>query len=114
MTDAHDGFARRLDRIDRRHARLARGYASEVGRDGLIVFRPRPRRPTFPVKGLLLVVIGFFLFKALILAHLGAETYAVRVAALQAGNPVERAGAWAMQADPLSQAVSARIRPLLR
>lgn len=114
MTDAYQGFDNRLYRIGRNRDRMAQGYTSHIGRDGLIVFSPRRRREGFPIKGLGMLVIGFFCFKGLILAHLGDAVYAARVDTLAAGSPVEQAGAFMMQAEPVSLGIAQYIRPFIK
>ena len=53
-------FERRLQEIGKKRARLADGYVSKVNKDGLVVFRPKRREGGFPIKGLALLVLGFF------------------------------------------------------
>jgi len=115
MTNAYDGFDKRLRRIGRTRARMARGYTSKVSKDGLIVFRPgREKRSGFPLKGLLLLVFGFFCFKALIIAHLGETVFTQRVSTLATGSVIEQGGAFMMQADPVSLTLAQYVRPLVQ
>ena len=114
MADMFNQFDDRLRRIEAGRTRLKRGYSLTVDRDGLIVARPRPMRRGFPVKGLVLLVAGFFAFKALLIAYLGVVTYQDRVSALQNGASIERAGAWFMQSDPISASLAQKIRPFIR
>lgn len=111
MSHAYKTFDTRLKRIGRSRARLAQGYSSKVGKDGLIVFRPKRRAQGFPIKGLLMLAIGFFCFKGLIIAHLGELVYVDRVTALAQGSVVEQAGAYMMHIDPVSQAIAQKVRP---
>jgi hypothetical protein len=106
MADIHHGFAKRLRRIDLKHARLERGYIGKVREDGLIEFRPKRRVPAIPLRGLLYLVFGFAFFKAVVLAHLGGVTYQERLAGLAAGNPLERAGAYVMRPDPVTRMIA--------
>ncbi|MDT8328812.1 MAG: hypothetical protein RQ750_15745 [Roseovarius sp.] len=114
MSDAFQGFDTRLKSIDRNRARLERGYTSKVGKDGLIVFRPKRRHGGAPVRGVLYLVAGFLFFKAVIIAHLGASLYEERLAQLSQGSTVEQVGAVVMQPDPLSMMVAAKLRLVLR
>ena len=116
MTHAPLHFDKRIRRISRRHNRMASGMDAYVASDGLIITRPKRRgiAGSLPLKGLALLVIGFIGFKGLLLAHLGAESYDQRVALLQEGTAVEKAGAWFMQADPLTQWTAGEIGPVLR
>lgn len=113
MTNAYKSFDKRLRRIGRNRARLVQGYTSKVGKDGLIVFRPKRSEGGFPIRGLVFLVIGFFCFKAVIIAHLGETIYNQRVDALASGSVVEQAGALAMQAEPVSLTIAQLIRPLV-
>lgn len=114
MADIQYGFAKRLRRIDLKHARLERGYMGKVRDDGLIEFRPKSRFPSIPVRGLIYLVIGFAFFKAVVIAHLGGVTYQERIALLAQGSIVEQAGAYVMRPDPLSGMFAAYLAPFLR
>lgn len=114
MANAAQGFDRRLKLIGKKRARLADGYVSKVGKDGLIIFRPKRRSGGFPIMGLALLVLGFFVFKGLILAHLGASTFEARLADLSQGSVVEQAGAWVMQPDVVSQTIAQQVRPFVK
>ncbi|RKF14214.1 hypothetical protein D6850_12150 [Roseovarius spongiae] len=94
--------------------RMANGYVSKVGRDGLIVFRPKRRKRPVPVRGLMLLVVGVLCFKGLIMAQYGNAIYDARVADLRTGTTVEQVGALIMQADPISQFIAERAAPLFR
>lgn len=108
MADAQiRDFEKRVRQIDRRHNKLARGYVHLVERDGLLVpeeasFKSRG----FPLRAILLAVIGFVLFKAIIVSQVGLSSYASRLENLAEGGAVEQAGAWLMQIDPLTLAVA--------
>ena len=114
MAHAANGFDRRLKSIGKKRARLADGYVSKVGKDGLIIFRPKARSGGFPIKGLALLVLGFFVFKGLILAHLGEGTFEARLATLSQGSVVEQTGAWIMQPDVVSQTIAQQVRPFVK
>lgn len=113
MAQANVPFDKRLKRIVRRHDRMARGVVKTVNADGLIVARPRMYKPRFPLKGLLVLIIAGFLFKGFLFAYLGEAAYADRVAALQQGSVMEKAGAWVMQADPATVYLSGAIQNIL-
>lgn len=99
-------FNSRLKSIVRRHDRMKHGVAHVMTRDGLIVARPRRRMPSFPLGGVLTLLVTAFLFKGLMYFSAGALAYADRVASLQDGNMMERAGAWVLQADPATVMVA--------
>lgn len=119
MSDAaksYKAFDARLKGIAKRKTRLERGYKSQVSRDGLIIFRPHKRAiaPRVSFRGLFYIVFGFFLFKGMIMAHLGSTIYAQRVATLQDGTLIEQAGGFVMQPDQVTQAIAVQLRPFLK
>ncbi|WP_373051104.1 hypothetical protein, partial [Thalassovita aquimarina] len=97
-----------------KRTRLRRGYVTVVGRDGLIVTKPRRMRRRFPVRGIMLLALGFMGFKALLMAHLGFGIYLDRVENLQKGGMVEQAGAVLMAPEPVSQLLAVQLRPYLK
>jgi hypothetical protein len=110
MSDAFYDFDNRLRRIHKSRVKLAKGYVSVVGDDGLIMVKPQRKRSGFPLRALAFVVVGFLGFKIMILAALGLPVYEDRVDTLRGGSTVERAGAWVMQADPVSVMLAQKIR----
>lgn len=114
MADAFNEFDERLRRIDRKRKRLRRGYVTVVGRDGLIVTRPRRMRRSVPARGIAILVVGFLGFKALLMAHLGFGVYLDRVEDLAKGGMVEQGGALLMTPDPVSQFLAIQLRPYLK
>lgn len=114
MADNHDAFEGRLQRIEKMHRQLASGYVLHVQDDGLIVARPRRARATIPVRGIVLFIAGFLLFKGVLIASLGQVTYDDRVTALAGGSLLERAGAWVMLADPISRDIGGFLAPAFR
>jgi len=105
-------FEKRVRRIRKSHARLARGYVTSINHDGLIIARPRRAGFVFPFRGLFFACLVLLAFKGFVMASLGAETYEDRVSRLAAGNAVERAGAFVMAADPITNWVSAQFAKL--
>ena len=104
MSSAHLPFDKRLGRMDRKRRKMARnGVVHSINHDGLIVARARRRAPRFPLKGLFLVFMAVMFFKAFLLASLGERVYDQRVTLLAEGSHIEQAGAWVMQADPLTR-----------
>ncbi|KNG94777.1 hypothetical protein [Pseudaestuariivita atlantica] len=101
MANTFASFDKRLRQIDRKNRKLARGYRNKIMPNGLI--QPKAvRRFHFPLKGFLLLVAGFFIFKAFMLASVGPVTYEDRLAVLGEGTAVEQGGAWMMQVDPVT------------
>ncbi len=113
MTYVSNGFANRLKTVERKRARLARGYECKVGSDGLIVFRPKRRHRSLPVRGVLLMMIGFFGFKGVILAQIGSAVYQQRVDALAEGSWFEQFGSMIMQIDPIATEFARLFAPFL-
>ncbi|TDK51784.1 hypothetical protein [Antarcticimicrobium luteum] len=106
-------FGRRVDRLAKKHWALSHGAVTVMRPDGLLVTAPARRRRHLTLRILLLCAVGLFVFKALLLATVGSATYEDRVTRLSAGNAAEAAGAWVMQADPLSRGLAAQIRNIL-
>jgi len=113
MADTFASFDNRLRKIDSKHRKIALGYTTRVGDDGLIVIRPRRRGIRVPLKGLALLVLGFFGLKGLMLAQIGIQGYSERVGTLQQGSIVENLGAWIMQADAFTIWVAQQVAPLI-
>lgn len=114
MTDTQNGFADRLKAVQRKHVRLAQGYDCKVGRDGLIVFRPKRRKASFPIRGLVLAVLAFVCFKGLVMAQIGPALYQSRVDTLGEGAVFERIGAFVMQADPVTVYIAETLAQVFR
>ncbi|ETX29853.1 hypothetical protein [Roseivivax isoporae] len=107
MDDSLKNFEKRHRDIRRKHRRLARGYVTRLQPNGTIVHEPSRDVSGVVAWPLMLLVATFFGFKALLLAQLGAETYASHLATLSQGNFAEQAGAVIMGADPLTRAIIA-------
>lgn len=114
MLDPQAQFNKRLTTLGRKHSAMSRGYTTTVRSDGLIVVKPkRSLGRNFPVKGLLALVFGFFVFKAIMLASLGEITYNERVAKLDQGSALEQSGAWVMQIDLATRFFAGFLEPLI-
>lgn len=111
-------FDERIGRIDRKHRQMERGYRPEMDDTGLIQMRPNSSvRRAFvkpPFRAIGLFIIGLTLFKAVLLVDLGPSNYASRIDMLREGAIWEKAGAWAMQADPVTKAIADQVSPYLR
>ncbi|MEM8577285.1 MAG: hypothetical protein AAGF60_05500 [Pseudomonadota bacterium] len=114
MIETKEHFSARLKGLGRKHEAMAGGYTTHLRSDGLIVVKPRGarRKRTSPLKAVILAALGFCAFKAYAVQSMGDLVYTDRVAKLEAGTPVERAGAWAMQIDPLTAAMTRAITSL--
>ncbi|MFQ6553888.1 hypothetical protein AAD018_016230 [Aestuariibius insulae] len=64
----------------------------------------RPRRTSlrFPVRGVVWLAIFLFMIKAFLLFHHGQAGYDQRVSQLVEGTAFEKAGAFVLDADPVS------------
>lgn len=116
MVETRDDFAKRLNVLGRKHNKMTNGYTTKVGKDGLIVVKPKRRalRGGGAVKLLLLIALGFFGFKAFTLAAVGPVTYNERLSKLENGTVVEQVGAKALAIDPLTAAVADTVGPVMR
>ena len=114
MSDGRTEFKRRVDSILRRHQSLTNGYTATLREDGLIVVHPRRLHFKMPVRGFVLLMVAFMLFKGFMLASLGAQPYTERLFALQSGTMFERAGAFVMGVDPVSQNVAKVLSTVLK
>lgn len=112
--ETYDHFQKRLKGLGRKHAKMTRGYHTKVGKDGLItVVTKRPRR-NLPFKGLILMAVGFFAFKAFMLAAVGPVTYNERLAELEGGTAIEQGGAKLLGIDPVTNILATFAGPILR
>mmetsp|Transcript_5506 Transcript_5506/g.8841 ORF Transcript_5506/g.8841 Transcript_5506/m.8841 type:complete len:117 (-) Transcript_5506:453-803(-) len=116
MVETQVHFQKRLSTLGRKHAAMAKGYDMQMRRDGLVVVKAKRAgmRRFFPLKGLMLLVLGFFVFKAFMLASLGDLTYNERVAKLNQGTVIEQAGAQVMAIDPATAFIAGFMGPLVR
>ncbi|MEK0162540.1 hypothetical protein VWZ88_15280 [Phaeobacter sp. JH20_36] len=114
MGEHSNNFYARLDRLERKHGAMARGYTAKVRADGLIVVAPRRVQSRISGRSLILFVAAFLLFKGFLMAALGFGSYDYRVDQLRAGTGLEKAGAFVMQRDPVSQFLAEKIGPVLR
>jgi hypothetical protein len=113
MLQATVTFDKRLKQILRRHSRMSNGVVVSVNAQGLIVASPRLYKPSFPLSNLVIVLTIGFLVKGFLLAGVGEEAYAERIAQLQTGSMIEQMGAVVMRSDPLTVIVSNGIATIL-
>lgn len=107
MAVSESSFGERILKIEeQRSSRVKNGYIHEMRADGLIVARPRAYKPSFPLRGLLMVVVGFVLFKTLVVMSVDEATYDERMTALHDGTTIEQVGAYFMQDDPLTSGLA--------
>lgn len=113
MTGKQLEFDQRVTRLSKKHQKLSRGYRATLRSDGLVVMKPQRVRSGVPAKILLLCLLGFFAFKAFLLANLGQSAYQYRVDSLAQGTSVEKAGAWIMQVEPVSEFFAIQLNKIL-
>lgn len=108
-------FYNRVDRIQKARAN-GLGFEAE-GTLGRSFYTRKSRRMRIKIpflRQIVAIVICSTAMKAVFLYQLGAESYNDRVAKLMAGEGFDRLGGWAMQADPVTVALSNRLGQLLR
>ena len=96
-------FGSRIQKIERHHRKLAKGYVKTMNPDGLVVARPNRRSSGLPARGLLLTLAAMLVFKVFLLAQIGIEDYNDRISVLENGSGPEKVGAFAMKLDPVTQ-----------
>ncbi|MCT4611175.1 MAG: hypothetical protein OIF55_21400 [Amphritea sp.] len=107
-------FEKRQQAMHRKHARLARGYTTKIDKNtGVITHVPEAQSAGFGLKLLLVILPGFLVFKAFVLAWLGGEAYQQHVQDLALGSEFEQAGAWLMQVDPITAKLAALIASVI-
>lgn len=107
-------FYGRLGRIENIH-RAGGGFEAD-GTLGMSYYnsrRQRGRRRTGWLAPLALVAMAVLGLKAAVHATIGEELYEERVAELRAGGGLHQAGAYVLQADPLTVAISEKIGALI-
>jgi hypothetical protein len=114
MVETHQQFWKRVNHLSQKHKAMANGYYTTIRNDGLVIARPRRRDAGFPVKYVLALTVMFFLLKAFMLSANGSVTYQTRLNTLGNGTIVERAGAWVLKVDPITQMLANKIGPVLR
>ncbi|MCV2867949.1 hypothetical protein OEW28_04855 [Defluviimonas sp. WL0002] len=107
-------FYGRVDRIQRVHA--AGGGFEAQGTLGMFHYnalRKKRRRATWLMPALL-VCVTVLLIKAGVMATIGPELYQDRIAMLQQGNALDRAGAYVLEAGQATVWLSEIIRGVIR
>ncbi len=115
MVDRHRrDFQGRLGRIEYTHE-AGGGFEAE-GTLGMSYYNSRRRRRRMPrLLGVLTVMaVVLILLKAGMHVAVGADAYEYRVAAMKAGTQTDRFGAYILQADPVTLALAAQLRRIIR
>lgn len=106
MDSSQREFYKRTERLKRRHRAMGNGYAATLRSDGLIVVEPRKFQFKLPLRGFVLLMGAFMLFKGFMLSHLGDDTYLARLDILNTGSNFGQAGAFVMGIDPITRVVA--------
>lgn len=108
-------FENRVKRVQkRRNSSLTAGYLMSDNLDGFAVARIRKVERRSPLAGLIFALVLVIAAKSVTVAYVGETAYAEQISRLAQGTAAEKMAAFAMQADPLTTALAARIAPLLK
>lgn len=114
MVETHDHFVKRLTHLGQKHQKMTHGYTTKVGKDGLIVVRPkRTARNASGIKVVALALAMFFTLKLVMVIVAGPASYTERLQSLETGTAFERVGAAVLHIDPVTQAIVDKIGPYL-
>lgn len=98
-------------RVARVQSARAQGFGQEAaGSLGRSYYGRRRRRSIPLVKPVLMAAVCVIGLKGTIHYYIGDGVYGDRVAALHAGDDMDRIGAWLMAADPVTLWVSERLQ----
>ena len=113
MSEQIYDFHERVHRINRKRAKANRSMRSTfVDSDGYVIVRAKSRARGLPFLGLLLLTMGFFALKSVMIAQLGQEAYDLRIQeVVGAESLLTQTAAWALQADGLSLALVPYVTP---
>ncbi|KIN73428.1 hypothetical protein [Sulfitobacter guttiformis] len=115
MVYTKQDFNSRVNSHAKKSARRGKNaFVTRIDNNGVVVVKAKRRGRHFPLKGALLMVLGFFCFKALMLSANGPESYSERLALLENGTVVEAMGARVLGIDPVTQFLADQIGPLFR
>ncbi|SHJ32767.1 hypothetical protein SAMN05444000_10786 [Shimia gijangensis] len=115
MTDSYDDFQNRVSRIYKKREKRSffrkntRAVYS-VNQDGYTVIRGAKYRKPIPWTGLIFVLAAFFGVKGTIISQVGPDIFQSQIANGESAGWVEKAGAWTMQPDPISDWVAKKIK----
>lgn len=106
-------FEKNVRTIARKNRRIARGHTTYIDETGILRKRATESVASgLPIKGLLTMVLGFILFKSVVLASIGEASYGQRLDLLTSGTPFEQVGAWALGIDPVTAIIGGMLNPL--
>ena len=111
MDQAQKNFYKREQALRRKHIRMSQGYVTRMSKNGTIEQVPDSKAGGTGVRLILKAALVVLAFKVLAFAWLGETQYLNNVDALSQGAIYERAGAWIMQADPVTRTLAGFIMP---
>ncbi|MEC3859686.1 hypothetical protein VK792_00195 [Mesobacterium sp. TK19101] len=100
MADALRNFDKRARAVETTHKKLAQGYVTKLGRDGVMRHKPKVRLSFISPRAIVYLALVFTAFKGFLLSNLGEATYTAHLADLGQGGFVDRAGGFLMGVDP--------------
>ncbi len=115
MVYTKEDFNSRVVSVDKKSSRRGKNaFVTRIDNNGLLIVKAKPRRMRLPVRGVSLMVLGFFCFKALALSANGPQAYEDRLTLLQNGTTIEAVGARVLSIDPVTQFIADQVGPLFR
>ena len=105
MDASHREFAARVSRVTKRHTAMGAGYTATLRGDGLIVVKPRAIRFKLPVRGFVLLMVAFMIFKGFLLAYMGEAEYAAKLTTLKTTTYGD-ISAFIMGVDPVTDVIA--------
>jgi hypothetical protein len=115
MVYTKDDFNARVGAVDKKLSRRGRhAVVAHVTKNGVIYRKAKRGRTGLPLRGVIVMGVSFFCFKALLLSANGPAAYEERLALLQEGTVIEAMGAWVLGIDPLTQFIADQAGPLFR
>lgn len=113
MADAIRKFEKRARALESKHRKLANGYVTHMDRDGVMRHRPISRFRILRPRGILMLIVGFLVFKGFLLSQMGAEAYGLRLQSLAEGGMLNRAGAVILADDPITTLIAGMLDRVL-
>lgn len=111
MDQAQQSFYKRQETLRRKHMRMSQGYVTRMNKNGVIEQVPDRHFSGMGLRLVLRLALVVMAFKVLAFAWLGETQYASSIDRLSQGAFYEKAGAWVMQADPVTRAVAGFMSP---
>ena len=115
MVYTKEDFNSRVVAVDKKSARRGKNaFVTRIDNNGVLIVKAKRSRMRVPVRGVSLMVLGFFCFKALALSANGPQAYEDRLALLQNGTMIESVGARVLSIDPVTQFLANQMGPMFR